>query len=304
MTRLPFVSHGAGVVALQPAEQEALNFTFTVVTAPVAPVMVTATFSFHFVPLAGRTALLETFSVPVPTSLPLVSLSVYSTVRLYTQYPKRLCHHVPRVVIVQLPVSAAAAAAAAGGAAARDFRQTGVTGVAIVVTQACTAPALRSRESAGVGSHFSSEFTVAGWVLAGMGTPVESPGATVVGATEVGEEADATWPSSAAAVPVAVRLNARRRPGSIRLLRGEIMSSLCRKPPRATSDGPCDPLIRIAFCHSGRELLRTRGTGRRAMSALSGIPTCRNVSLPADSSAPTRDRIPVAKGSARPGGRR
>ncbi len=38
--------------------------------------MVTATFSFHVVPWAGRTELLETLSVPVPTTPPLVSWSV------------------------------------------------------------------------------------------------------------------------------------------------------------------------------------------------------------------------------------
>lgn len=77
--------HRGDLVTLQPAEQAGLNRTLRVVTAPVAPVMVTLTNSLHVVPLAGRTALLETSSVPVPISLSLLSLSVYSTVRPWTQ---------------------------------------------------------------------------------------------------------------------------------------------------------------------------------------------------------------------------
>ncbi|QES52926.1 hypothetical protein DEJ51_00445 [Streptomyces venezuelae] len=155
----PFPYHGADVVALQPAEHAPLNLTFRAVTAPVASVMVTDTFSFHWVPLAGRMELLETLSVPVPTGLPLLSLSVYRTVMPYTQYPKRPYHHCPRVVISQLPESAAGAAA---GAVARACRPDGVTGSALMATQARTAPALRSWEPAAVGLQFSPGGTVTG----------------------------------------------------------------------------------------------------------------------------------------------
>ncbi|GGR58855.1 hypothetical protein GCM10015536_74190 [Streptomyces griseomycini] len=220
-----FPYHGALVVALQPAEQADLNFTFKVVTSPVAPVMVTLTSSLQVVPLAGRTALVQTSSVPVPTGLPPASLSVYSTVRPYMQYPKRVYCHVPGAVMEQPPESAAAAA----------------DGLVLVVTQACTAPARRSREPARVGSQSSTGVVVTGLVC--VGAPVESlcslPEAwwgeafdvgafCVVAAPGVAAAVAAggvTWPS-AAAIPVALMLRARRRPGSNRLVRGEVDSRI------------------------------------------------------------------------------
>ncbi|MEU6311538.1 hypothetical protein [Streptomyces sp. NPDC047014] len=68
-------------------------------------------------------------------------------------------------MMAQLPASAVAAGADAGGAAARGLRAAEDNGVALVVTHASTAPASRSGEPAGVGSHFSPELSMAGWVF-------------------------------------------------------------------------------------------------------------------------------------------